>query len=491
MTKGPLIPMLSLGVGIVISKAMELSLFWGALPIVLAITLYLFLLRVSNDPVVTFKLGKWHFVWVVLLFLGIGMTDEALSRPQTIEKSFGGEVPEYLSCEVTGVLTKTYGERVDVIIEATNGAKARIRTGVTELSPGDIIKIPSNQLKNIKADTTEIGRKIMPMMKAAGIFYTGRVSPQRIEVTGRSKKLRYFFIEIREDIETRIERSHLSKSTSDFLKAILMGDKTGLDEQTRLTFAQGGIAHMLALSGLHIGILAGFLILLLTPIKLIGRYKWGYMAALVILWLYVAVTGFAYSSVRACIMTTFAFIGIIAERKNFAGNALCSTCLLILLFDPGALFDSGFQLSVVCVGALIAFASPLNPIGHRHHPTLFYICGSIIATIVATGASWVLTSYYFSQIPLMFLPTNLMLLPVLPYYLSIGTIYTALLCMGFEIRWIGKLLDYGYEFFLNGSEILSGGSDFVIDHQVPLWVVLAWLSLLAIAALILHRKNFT
>lgn len=489
MHRGPLIPVLSLAGGITISNVSGLSWWCGSIPIALSIFLYLYLQKSSTDPIATFRIGKWHIVWVVLLFLGIGMTDESLSRPNTLEKSFGEKVPEYLYCEVTGILTKTYGERLDVIIEGTNGAKARIRTGVKDLSAGDIIKIPSNRLNNVTEDTTETGRKIMPMLKANGILYSGWISPKRIETAGRSKNIRYFFIDIRENIETRIERSHLSKPTADFLKAILMGDKTGLDEETRLTFAQGGMAHMLALSGLHIGILAGFLMLLMQPIKLAGRYKWGYIIALVILWLYVALTGFAYSSTRACIMTSFAFIGIAAERKNFAGNALSSACLLILLVAPGALFDAGFQLSVVCVGALIAFASPLNPIGHRHHPVLFYICGSIIATLVATGASWVLTSYYFSQIPLMFLPTNLLLLPILPAYLSIGTAYTGFLCAGKEIRWLGNILDYGYDLLLNGTDTLSGGPDYVINHQLPLWGVFLWLLALSAVALILHRKK--
>lgn len=491
MLRGPLIPMLSLAGGIILSRVLELPWWIGAFPTAIAILLYLFLLNFSKDPVSAFRIGKWHIVWVIFLFVGIGIIDESLSRPNTLERSFGEKIPEYLSCEVTGTLTKTYGERVDVIVEGTNGARARIRTGVIELSSGDIIKIPSSRLKDVSSDTTEIGRKIMPMMKARGILYSGWISPKRIEVAGRSKNLRYIFIEIREKIETTIERGHISKPTADFLKAILMGDKTGLDEQTRLSFAQGGMAHMLALSGLHIGILAGFLILLMMPIKFAGRYKWGYILALVVLWLYVALTGFAYSSIRACIMTTFAFIGIVVERKNFAGNALSSACLLIMLFDPAALFDAGFQLSVVCVGALIAFASPLNPIGHRQHPVLYYVCGSIIATLVATGASWVLTSYYFSQIPLMFLPTNLLLLPILPAYLSIGTIYTGLLCAGMEIRWLGSLLDYGYNLLLRGTEILSGGSEFVIHHQIPLWGVILWLLALSTAAIILHRKNFT
>ncbi|MDE6561886.1 MAG: ComEC/Rec2 family competence protein [Muribaculaceae bacterium] len=489
MHRGPLIPVVSLAAGITLSKIVELPWWFGAIFIVPAIALYAYILTASNNPVAAFKWGKWHILWVILLFLGIGVTDESLSRPISLEKSYDGIVPASIYCEVTGVLTKTYGERIDVKIDGTNGAKARIRTGVKEVSPGDIIRIPSNRLKEVASDTTEIGRKIMPMMKASGILYSGSIMPKYIEVVGKSNNLRYFFAGIRERIETKIERSHLSKPTSDFLNAILMGDKNGLNEKQRLTFAHGGMAHMLALSGLHIGILASFLLLIMWPIKLLGHYKWGYMLALVLLWFYVAVTGMAYSSVRACIMTTFAFIGIIAERKNFAGNALFSACLLILIIDPGALFNAGFQLSVVCVGSLIAFATQLNPIGHRSHPKLFVICGALITTMIATGASWVLTSYYFSQVPLMFLPANFVLLPLLPIYLSFAVVFVAALCLGFEIGWIGSILDLGYAGLLKSVEWLSCGTEFVVDYQIPLWGVLFWMLLLSLGAYIVNRKD--
>ncbi|MDE6637856.1 MAG: ComEC/Rec2 family competence protein, partial [Muribaculaceae bacterium] len=353
------------------------------------------------------------------------------------------------------------------------------------------ITIPTKYLKEISTDTTELGRKVAPMLKSSGILYGGMVTSSKIEKIGNSKSIKYFFIRLRENIEINIERSHLKKETSDFLKAILMGDKNGLDVQTRLTFANGGTAHMLALSGLHLGILATLLLLFLWPIKLFGKYKWGYGTAIIFLWVYVIVTGMSHSSVRACIMTTIAFIAIITERKNYAGNALCSACILILLFDPMALFDAGFQLSVVCVGALIAFASSLNPIGHRHHPILYYICGSLIATMVATAASWVLTSYYFSQIPLMFLPTNLLLLPLLPIYLGIAVIFVTFQCIGIEINCIGKVLDQGYEFLLWSTKKLSCGSEFVVDYQLPMWGVIVWLMLLFTAGWWLNRNNLT
>lgn len=488
MHRGPLIPTLSLATGIALSHLTGAPWLCGIIAIALGIALYLCVLKNARNPVSAFRMGKWHIVWVILLFLGIGSTDESLARPYSLEKSFG-IIPEKLYCEVTGVLTKTYGERVDVIIEQTNGAKARIWTGGMNVKEGDIILIPSYCLKSIENDTTDFGKKILPMMRAAGIKYSGRIVPKNIEVVGRSRNPKYFFKSIREKIEICVERSHLERSTANFLNAILMGDKTGLDEHTRLTFANGGLAHMLALSGLHIGILAGFLLILMWPIKFAGHYKWGYIVAILMLWIYVVVTGMAYSSVRAAIMTTFAFMGIIAERKNFAGNALCSACLLILIVDPHALFDVGFQLSVVCVGALIAFASRLNPIGHRNHPKLYVVCGAVITTIVATTASWALTSYYFSQIPLMFLPTNVILLPILPLYLSLSVVYVFLLFMGIEMGLLATILEHGYQFLLKSAEWLSNGTEFVVDYQLPIWGVLLWLSLLGVGAFLINRKD--
>ncbi|MDE6018398.1 MAG: ComEC/Rec2 family competence protein [Muribaculaceae bacterium] len=489
MHKLPFIPALSLSFGIALSSITGLAWWFGAIPVILGIALYFFILYSSSDPISTFKLGKWHAVWVVLIFAGIGMIDEAFATPDDLEKAYRGRVPATVTCEVTGVLTKTYGDRIDVIIAGTNHAKARLRSEATDLSPGDLISVPTKYLRSISKDTTEIGKKTAPMLKASGILYTGFITPTSIDKLGRSKSPRYYFSGIREHIEIKIEKSHLKKYVANFINAILMGDKTGLDERTRLTFAHGGTAHMLALSGLHLGIIASFLLVLLWPLKLLGKYKWVYGAAIILLWTYVFVTGLAYSSVRACIMTTVAFLAIITERKNFAGNALSSACILILLFDPSALFDAGFQLSVVCVGALIIYASRLNPISHRHHPILYFICSILIATMVATGASWALTSYYFSQIPLMFLPTNLFLLPILPFYLFLAMIYVMMLCIGTDCSVLASILNQGYDFMLWLTEKFSGGAEFVVDYQLPLWGVIAWLILFFAAGWWLNKDK--
>lgn len=486
MTRNPsLIPTLTLATGIVLSYKTEIAWWCGIIPIVLALGLYALILRQSGNPVAAFRMGKWHILWTAILFLGIGMLDESLSRPTGI----ANPSPDYVECEISGILSKTYGDRVELFIKGSNGAKAQIRTGVSNLSVGDIVKIPTYRLIETGKDTSAFGCKIAPMLKAKGVIYTGWIPRDSIVITGHSHALRYQVCDFREHIETEIERSSLSKPTADFINAILMGDKSGLDDNVRITFANGGTAHMLALSGLHMGILSGLLMWLLLPFRALGRYKWGYGVAIIALWAYVILTGMSPSSVRACVMISFAFIAVITERKNSIPSALTSACLLILLFSPATLFDAGFQLSVICVAALIAFATRLNPIDRRNHPGLFKVCAALLATMTATAASWALVSYYFGQIPLMFLPANLLLLPLLPAYLGIAAIYTSLLCAGWDLLPAAMFLDYGYDFLIWATDVLSGESRFVVEYRLPLWGVAVWTAILSIAAIAINHKK--
>lgn len=484
-----LYPTLALASGIMLSSFANMSWWPGIAIINLSVLCYLCILNRSGDPVKAFKAGKWHTTWVVLLFCGIGMMDEYNNRPISLEESYTDGIPENITGEIISILPKTYGDRLEIALTGTNGAKARIMTDATNFSTGAIISFPSSRLREIANDTAKAVKNIAPMLKSNVVLYTGFIPKKYISECGRAYSFRNICMDVRNDIEIRIERSHIQKETANFIKAILMGDKTGLNEETRLTFANGGIAHILALSGMHMGIIAGILICMLWPFRALGKYKWGYAVAIIMLWCYVFITGMSHSSVRACLMITFAFLAIIMERKNSVGHALCSAIMLILLITPSALFDAGFQLSVICVVSLITFATPLNPIRHRQHPVIFRVCEALLATMVATIASWAFISYYFSQVPLMFLPTNLLLLPIIPLYISIGIIFTSLLCLGVELSFLGIILDQGYRFILWGAETLASGDSYIIYYQIPLYGLVLWILFLTLAAFCLHRKS--
>ncbi len=484
-----IIPATALAAGIALATMTHAQWWWGIITIAFASAGYMAIMRASGDPVKTFRLQKWHNVWTAVLFVGIGVTDQSLNRPLTAEETFEEETPAYLTGEIRNILHQTYGDRLEVTIDGTNGASAWLRTGATTLTSGDIVTFPADRLKKISADTSAMMRKIAPMLESRGILYHASIGTNDISPAGRSQSLHAMCVSARDRIEVKIEKSILNRPTQEFIKAILMGDKSGLDEQTRLTFSHGGTAHMLALSGLHMGIIAGLLLWIMLPVSATGRYKWGYGASILLLWCYVFLTGASHSSVRACVMITFAFAAVIAERKNSAANALCSACLLILLIEPSALFDAGFQLSVVCVASLIAFATRLNPVSHRRHPILYRICGAVLATIAASLASLPLTSYYFGQIPLMFLPTNVLLLPLIPVYLSLGLIFTALLCAGYEPGILASALDSGYEFLIQATGTLSSGADYVLEYQMPLWGLALWMISALTGALALNRTK--
>lgn len=475
--------------GILFSSEVSLSWWWGVILIAVSIAICLIVLYKSDNPIKAFKAGKWHVAWVILLFSGIGVIDEYSNRPLTIEEASKGDPPKMVYGEIINILPKTYGDKMEVAIASTNGAKIHIRTGATSFSNGDIISFPYHRVKPIDCDSGAVVSSVATMLRSHGVFYTAYIPKKFISLEGRVLSFRVRCESLRQKIEIALEKSHLQKETSDFIKAILMGDKNGLDEQTRLTFANGGIAHILALSGLHMGILAVMIIWMLWPFRAVGKYKWGYALAILLLWLYVSVTGMSYSSVRACIMITFAFIAIIVERRNAVGHALCLSCLLILLVSPSSLFDAGFQLSVVCVASLVAFASPLNPIRHRHHPFLFRISEALLATIVATMASWVLISYYFGQVPLMFLPTNLLLLPIIPFYLALSVVFTISLYIGFEPDIFVSVLDLGYDILIMAADRLSYGTNYVIDYQISAYGVVGWMLMLSLSAVALYHKR--
>lgn len=133
---------------------------------------------------------------------------------------------------------------------------------------------------------------------------------------------------------------------------------------------------------------------------------------------------------------------------------------------------------MICVAALLAFAARLNPVSHRRHPALYRICEALLATMTATAASLPFTSFYFGQIPLMFLPTNVLLLPLIPFYLGAGAIFTLFLCAGLELRMLGNALDFGYDFLMNATSFLSVGGDYVLPYQIPPAGLIAWTLLL-------------
>ena len=140
--------------------------------------------------------------------------------------------------------------------------------------------------------------------------------------------------------------------------AVLLGDRQRLHTEELEQFANGGIVHLVAISGLHVGVLAGGL---LFPVRLFSRYQRTlYVAALAVIWCYAVIVDLRPPVTRAAILVTVSMFGRLCFREFHAVYSLYLAGFVILIIDPSALFDVGTQLSFIAVGTLFLLKSQIS-----------------------------------------------------------------------------------------------------------------------------------
>lgn len=468
----------------------------GAVLIMAGIVVYEIIARKSGDPVAAFHMHNWHYSWVAVIFTGIGVIITNTRMPEPLPD-------ELVDCTVMAyghvdeVRNTTLGDRavmeLTALMDSSGNAKAispvRI-LGVCRYFPGQVddnVIFPC-KLKRISDSGNTFDSGYATRIARKGILYTA-IMDDSIKTKSRNTTLNGLTWNIRSRAEEFIEKTPLTKQTQNFLITIILGDREYLDENTRALFADGGVSHMLALSGMHVSIIAGIILWLLFPFNLLGIYRWRYIVALPVLWGYTFITGLTPSTVRAAIMLTTVIVCMLTERKNSSWNALLLAVFIILLFNPDALFDIGLQLSFICVTSLIFFAGPLNPIDHHEHSILFNVVAAVLVTLSATAASWVLTSYYFGIFPLLFIPANLIALPLLPIYVVLALIFMLTAAIGHPFVWLAWTLDAGYSGLVAMLSAIHGEESSALQFDVSWITVTLWLLALAGLALWLHYRR--
>ncbi len=163
----------------------------------------------------------------------------------------------------------------------------------------------------------------------------------------------------RQYVRGQIARYVPSEDGRAVLRALLLGDRSRITDAQRDRFAQTGLMHLLAVSGLHVFLVGMVLYMLLRPLLMRLRLEWQAVeigrAALtiVVLCLYMMLTGARPSVVRAVIMSSLFIGGILFQRSSYPLNTLGVAALVLLAVRPPALFDVGFQLSMAAVAALL------------------------------------------------------------------------------------------------------------------------------------------
>lgn len=250
-------------------------------------------------------------------------------------------------------------------------------------------------------------------LRRKGIIGTGYASPTNIRIIRPAKHipLRLLPQYIQHRLYERIQSMPFASREAATLAALLLGYKEDLKPETKHAFQASGSAHILAVSGLHTGIIYAILWNLLT---LFGLRKPLYheqgkrivisLIIILCLWAYALVTGFTPSVVRAVIMATILQVGYMCYRQALSLNSVAAAAVFILLFSPRSLFSVSFQLSFAAVIAIIA---GVRIVRSRH-----WLTDLALVSIAAWLGTLPLTLYYFGQFSNYFLLTNFLLIPL-------------------------------------------------------------------------------
>ena len=192
--------------------------------------------------------------------------------------------------------------------------------------------------------------------------------------------------------------------------AMTLGDKSALSQVTKDRYAITGASHVLALSGLHLGIVYAILTLLLGGGR---RMVWGgHALVLCALWSYVMLVGFPASVVRSAAMLTVYAGCKMLGRDAASANALAFAALAMLVVNPLSLWDIGFQLSFLAVLGILAYQRWLYHLWNPPAKLLRWVWGLVTVSLAAQVATAPVVAYYFGRFSCYFLLTNFLVVPV-------------------------------------------------------------------------------
>ncbi|WP_026945265.1 ComEC/Rec2 family competence protein [Algoriphagus marincola] len=266
----------------------------------------------------------------------------------------------------------------------------------------------------------------------------------------------YFFADdLRKSLSDLLEKHIPQNSSLPIAKALLLGQKNHLDHSTRQAYSESGVMHILAVSGLHVGILVAVLLFLIRPLKLSGLARKSYLLVLVlVIWTYATITGLSPSVVRASVMFTLIVLGQLRDRKPPIFNILAFSAILMIAVNPGVITEVGFQLSYLAVAGIILLQPLIVRVWYPKSRILEYLWQLGAVSIAAQLATFPLSVWYFHSFPVWFLPANLLVIPITFLIMQVGI---PMLLIGW-IPFLGKALGW-----VVGSLI-----------QVELWILEAF-----------------
>ncbi len=318
------------------------------------------------------------------------------------------------------------------------------------------------------------------------IYHQQFVFADQIQLISRADRMGfiYYSLKARAWATTVLEKFIEGEQEQAIASALILGVTEGIDTDLQNAYAASGAMHVLAVSGLHVGIIYAILLFLLRPLNRFAWSRWVvFVISIVCLWAFAFVTGLSPSVLRA--VTMFSFIALarpLGWRTNIY-NTLAGSAFLLLLFNPYLIMSVGFQLSYLAVLGIVYLQRPLYNLWEIENRVGDWIWQITCVSIAAQISTFALGMLYFHQFPVYFLVSNLFVIPLSTAVLVIGIILLAFSAWVSAAWLIGIVVTYLIK-ALNWTVFKVEDLPLSLIEEIHLTTFQCWLIMIFLLALV-------
>jgi competence protein ComEC len=369
-------------------------------------------------------------------------------------------------------------------------------------------------LLNIRKDSLKHNFEIGDHLKINGVLYknTAQKNPNQFDYqkyldnkqiyaqlyaepdemqlsTEIEKDIWYYASRLRTRIIQNLNKSNFHAAELNVAVALILGQQQDISPDIIRDYQYAGAVHILSVSGLHIGFILLFVTFILKPLPNSKRGSFiKLIVTLLSLSLFGILAGLAPSVLRSVTMFSFVAIGLFLRRSVNIYHTLLVSILLILLFQPSFLFDVGFQLSYIALFFIIWLQPLLAMLWTPKNKVQKYIWDLLTVSFAAQIGTLPLSIYYFHQFPGLFFVTNLIVIPLLGFIMSLGVLVMVLAAFNWVPYYPAKALEISIYYLDKIINTIASFESFVIK-DIPLNTSLLITTYLVLIAMVIWFKK--
>ncbi|MDE3236619.1 MAG: ComEC/Rec2 family competence protein [Bacteroidota bacterium] len=291
----------------------------------------------------------------------------------------------------------------------------------------------------------------------------------------------------------RVLKTYISgKNELSVAEALLIGYRDDLEKDLVQAYSNTGVVHIIAISGLHLGMIYGLLILIFSPFT---QKRWCIILkpilVLLVIWGFTFLAGAAPSILRSAVMFSFIILGETLSKKTSIYNNLALSAFTIILFNPYSIWDVGFQLSYAAVLSISLFSTYIRNWFYFQNKLLLHIWNLVAVTLSAQILTIPIVVYHFHQFPTLFLFTNIIVVPLSALILYAELLLLALSWLPAVAVFIGQITNQ-LIYWMN--QLINSANQLPISVWPSLHIsmgqcILLYLFIVSIAWWLIQKKN--